>query len=118
MSKKYHLVPFKLSGSGNIMSYKHNTVKRLSWTYLHGNLEEKACEHDGYDIYGIKGDMPNSEGIHKGYVEYPDGKIDCTIFLWEDPCLKEKLMGLVVANDDKKSFNDAKSKYEKKVSNI
>ena len=100
------------------MGYPIGEVKRMSWTYLHGKLEKKACEHDGYDIFGFKGDMPDVEGIYKGFVEYPDEKIACTIFAWPDSSFKEKLQGLVVADDDEKSFADAENKYNLKESHI
>ena len=79
-----------------------------SYFYLHGNLENKAH----YDIFSFYGNVPERAGIYKGFVEFPDMKIDCTIFLWK--CNENKgLQGLVVANNDKESFEDAKTKYEK-----
>src|ERR1035437_1459991 len=105
-SKTYHLVPEK-SGA-NLMGYKDDELKRISYSYLHGDLEDKAH----YDIYSFYGDVPEGAGIYKGFVEFPDMKIDCTIFLWK--CNEGKgLQGLVVANDDKEHFEDAKTKYEK-----
>jgi hypothetical protein len=110
-SKQYHLVP-EISGNGtstNLMGYNDNELKRVNFSYLHGDLQEKA----NYDIFSFYGDIPTEEGIYKGFVEFPDVKIECTIFLWK--CNEVKgLQGLVVANNDKESFEDAKTKYEKK----
>lgn len=108
-SKLYHLVPEKCGTRTNLMGYKDDELKRISFSYLHGDLEHKAH----YDIYSFYGDVPEGAGIYKGFVEFPDMKIDCTIFLWK--CNEDKgLQGLVVANDDKEFFEDAKTKYEKK----
>jgi hypothetical protein len=108
-SKKYHLVP-EVCGTGtNLLGYKDEDLKRISYSYLHGDLEHKAH----YDIYSFYGDVPQGAGIYNGFVEFPDMKIDCTIFLWKSDCGSKGLQGLVVANDDKESFEDAKAKYEK-----
>lgn len=108
-SKTYHLVPEKCGMGTNLMGYKDDDLKRISYSYLHGDLQHKA----NYDIFAFYGDVPEGAGIYKGFVEFPDIKIDCTIFLWK--CNENKgLQGLVVANDDKESFEDAKIKYNKK----
>jgi len=119
MNKKYHLVPECQSSIDNIMGYEPDSIEGIYYTYLHGILESKACEHGGYDLYGFLGDVPAKEtAILKGFVEYPDEKIDCTIFLWKDTTAQSRMHGLVVANDDEEHYQYAKKKFEEKALSI
>jgi hypothetical protein len=105
----YHLVP-EVCGTGtNLMGYSDDELKRISFSYLHGKVEDKA----GYDIFSFFKKVPEAEGIYKGFVEFPNEIVFCTIFLWKANDTKG-LQGLVVADNDIECFDDAKKKYENK----
>ncbi len=119
VSKKYHLVPECLGDCNNIMGYDSERVKRISYVYLHGALEDKACEFGGYDIFGFLDDVPEEvTGIYNGFVEYPDKRIDCTIFLWKDTMRPGSIHGLVVSKYDIKSYNYVIRKFSEKAFSI
>lgn len=96
--------------------------KRISYTYLHGKLEED-CEHDVYGF--INCDLPLEK---EGYSYVDDTKIEdgkypceyenklCTLYFWH--CLMKKPHGLVVYNDDYESIQYAKKCLNEKVGTI
>jgi hypothetical protein len=105
----YHLVP-EVCGTGtNLMGYGEDELKRISFSYLHGELQDKA----GYNIFSFFKEIPKEEGIYKGFVEFLNEIVYCTIFLWKANDIKG-LQGLVVANDDIEYLDDAKTKFENK----
>jgi hypothetical protein len=103
------------------LNNKYPEQIRLSYTYLHGKLEED-CR---YDLYNIA--KENSFGFKEkdGIVE-PDKEMtglypclykdkDCTLFLW---VVNNMFRGLVVYNDDVEGYKFAMDKYMKKEKTI
>lgn len=111
--KQYRIVPHPMGGN-NIMNYDENKLDydTSTWQYLHGKLQDMV----EYDKFGYYGEGPKGEGIFKAIVEFPDKTISATIFQWIDRW--EKIRGLVVANNDKRAFNDAMEKYNSRKENI
>jgi hypothetical protein len=101
-------------------------VKRISYCYLHGQLEADA-EYDVFGFLDFIADVPqdddgeyyiNHEIIKDGV--YPcqfEGK-PCTFFYWHNEYRVAGHAGLVVYNDDIKSYEYAKKCYENKNVNI
>ena len=105
---------------------------RISYTYLHGDLQNDA----GYDIFGIKGwALLDSLNLENNYLTRVREDVDltgehacefngkpCTFFLWTDTSRRDidahKYRGLVVYNDDKEYYDHAKENYIKKARNL
>lgn len=86
-----------------------NTLK-VSYAYLHGNLENDAT----YDIFGFKTDDCN------GYMVLKEGKYkcefngkECTLFLWKPEYSFQK--GLAVYNTDKEAYSYAEKCFNQKT---
>lgn len=116
-----------ISGNEITVGYgnENTTHKRLSGTYLHGKADDKAGQYGGWDIFGFRGEAPDRNGIYKVVIEYPDGNVQGTLFLWnrseykyDDGEITKRYNGLVVMNDDTKAFEDAKKKYNERVPGI
>lgn len=92
-------------------------TKRLSYTYLHGQLETDC----GYDCYAFANcDLPvhdNSNYIDHNQLkdgEYPciyQNK-SCTLYFWH--CNRNSPHGLIVYNNDLESVEYAKNKLKEK----
>jgi hypothetical protein len=102
-------------------NYDELKPKRLSYTYLHGQLESDC----GYDCYGISNcDLPLKKDSDTmiDHTLLKDGEYPCvynnkpcTLYFWH--CSINHPHGLVVYNDDLDSVEYAKSKLlEKPVS--
>lgn len=87
---------------------EENTV-RLSFTYLHGKLEED-CKYDCYDL----ADCPslNKETLVKGMYPCHYKGNPCTLFYWKRRHNDAINGGLVVYNDDTEAFEYAKKCYD------
>ncbi len=92
------------------------TFKKLSFTYLHGKLQDDA----GYDIYLFDNCELETDGVffidHK---KMEDGKYPCqyndkpcTLYFWHDK--SERPHGLVVYDDDLEFVEEAESKLTEK----
>lgn len=93
--RRFHLIPEKVSGE-YWAEYPEKRLKRVSYTYLHAGLQDKA----GYDCYSFLDEMPIKDGIMRGFVEYAkDDIVECILFFWEhfDPNIK--FHGLVLDVD-------------------
>lgn len=107
--KSFIAVSLSIDGEP-LVYFDEKRLKRLYWSYLHGELEEVA----GYDIYMFVDKIPKKEGIYDVNVLYPDKQIESTLFLWESNVGSKGLQGLLVSKNDKDSFEDARNKYESK----
>ncbi len=99
-------------------------IRRISYCYLHGNLQNDA----GYDIFGFLdfiADVPVDKIDGEYYIEpgiiedgiYPcefEGKA-CTFFYWNNKQRPGGHGGLVVYNDDKDAYEEAKECYNNKT---
>jgi len=108
---KYKIVPENISDSNNLLNIPDDRLKRIPFVYLHSELEEKAYDLGGYDIFSFVDEKPTEEGIFECEVMYPDENIDSTLFLWTD---YHGVHGLVVSNTDTEQLKFAKEKYDKK----
>ncbi len=88
---------------------------RVSWSYLHGQLEDDA----GYDCFGVQGvDEVDGKAILKeGIYSCSFNDKECTLYYW---CCSgiEGHKGLAVYNDDEKSVKYAKKCFDNKESFI
>ena len=116
--RQYHLVPESRTSCEFMLAYEQERVERIPFVYLHGDLQRKAESFDGWDIFGFLDEKPESEGVYHGFIEYPDGKIACTIFMWKWASGREEFHGLVVADDDKEFYEHAKKCFKEKTCHI
>lgn len=86
------------------------TTKRISGTYLHGLLQSD----NGFDIFGIIGEVPNVAGIYPAKVLGRHNDDDATFFLWIGG--DKRPHGLVVLTREKKAMKYAKEMYDKRSS--
>ena len=84
-------------------------TSRISGTYLHGDLQAK----NGYDIFGIVGNLPTSTGIFPAKIIGREND-ECTFFLWVGT--DKYTHGLVVLNSDKQDMEYALGEYNKRSS--
>lgn len=83
-------------------------TRRITRTFLHGELQTK----NGYDIFGIVGEIPTYTGIYPCEVVGIDAQ--CTFFLWI--ATDGRAHGLVVANSNETDIAYARKCFEKKTS--
>jgi hypothetical protein len=104
--------------------YDELKPSRLTWTYLHGQLETDC----GYDCYGmINHNFPthNDEPRRIDHSRIEDGKYameykgkKCTLYFWHDDFERPQPHGLVVYDDDAESVAYAEECLIKKPTHI
>lgn len=85
-------------------------TRRICGTYLHGELQDK----NGYDIFGIVGEVPKYAGIYPCKVLGINEQ--CSFFLWIGK--DGRAHGLVVANSNKKDVEYAMDCYKQRKSTL
>lgn len=100
---------------------------RLSWTYLHGDLE-MDCKYDCYNIanpedFGFKFEYPDCAILamdenKAGIIPCQYKRKPCTLFLWFDSMKDRHWHGLVVYDADLESYKYAEECFNKKESCI
>lgn len=98
------------------ISMSDTKIQPTIGVYLHGKLEKE----NGYDLCKVdeceSGFYRNKEdGIYPCTVEMTNGnRYEATMYLWQIPLAHntKQTKALVVRNDDTKSVEDAKTKYE------
>lgn len=82
-------------------------TRRISGAYLHGELQDK----NGYDIFGIVGEVPTYTGIYP--CEVLGINEQCSFFLWIGT--DGRAHGLVVADSNEKDMKYAIECFKKRV---
>lgn len=117
---KYKVVPQYLSKPEFFLDVPDERLKRVSYVYLHCELEDLSVKNGGYDIFSFLDEYPTKDGIYDCTTcisKDPKEDIECTLFFWKDgSCMGQH--GLVVKNDDTKGYEDAEKKYSEKVVTI
>lgn len=93
---------------GGEFVYKEQSTKRITGTYLHGLLQSD----NGFDIFGIIGEVPNVTGIYPAKVLGRHNDDDATFFLWVGS--DKKTHGLVILSREIKAMNYAKEMFDKR----
>ena len=99
---------------GSSIPYDENDSSSIAFSYLHGDLEEKA----GYDKFVFIGEIP-TDGVHPATVMFSNGDVDSLVYIWtiEEGGTNER-RGLVVRKGDTVAMEDAQRKYDTKTSNL
>jgi hypothetical protein len=85
------------------------TAKRLSYFYIHGELENKS----GYDCFDSDWDNPKI-GIHEAIVRWPDGTTDsATLYVRNSIDPRGILAGIAVKSDNADDQSWARGWYNK-----
>lgn len=115
---KYKAVPQYIAEARFFLDVPDERLKRVSYVYLHGELEDMAVERGGYDIFSFMDGAPKKDGMYPCDVYMSEDEIiESTLFFWKDgSCMGQH--GLIVKNDDTESFEYAKSKYSKRATII
>lgn len=102
------------------LNKRYKKQGRLSWTYLHGDLETD-CGYDCYNIanpedfgFNLDGPFIKEEKDKCGIIECQYKRKPCTLFLWFDKSGERHWHGLVVYDSDKKAYAYAEECYNNK----
>lgn len=107
IQEKLFLNPQTYEGNYRDETVEADKVRRISGTYLHGELQDK----NGYDIFGIVGEIPKCTGIYP--CEVLSINEQCSFFLWIGK--DGRAHGLVVADNNEKDMKYAIACYKERV---
>jgi hypothetical protein len=86
----------------------NQTTRRIAGTYLHGLLQSD----NGFDIFGIIGEVPDFSGIYPAKVLGRHNDDNATFFLWVGS--DKRPHGLVVLTREEKAMTYAKEMFDKR----